>query len=70
MGKIGIIFTSCPNSAVPVVLSYITALKLCRFEKVLVDFWPYFTAHARNVNFRGFDYNSDNAMGFSDADFL
>jgi len=47
----------------------IKVLKLRRFD-VLVDFWPYFTAHVQNGNFRASGYNSDNAAGFSDPDFL
>ena len=41
MEKIGIISSSCPKSVATVVLSYIKALKLWRFQNV-VDFWLYF----------------------------
>jgi len=62
--KIGIIFTSCPKSVATVVLSYMKALKLWRFDNVLVDFWPHFTAHAQNGHILAFGYNSDNRMEF------
>jgi len=65
MGKISITSTYCPKSVVTVVLGYMKALKLWRFENLLVNFWPYFTAHAQNGNFLGFGKfgcNSDNGM--------
>jgi len=37
-------------------------------ENVLVDFWPFFTVHVQNSNFRASGYNSHNAVRFSASD--